>query len=387
VAAPGAGLTLLDGGTEAYPRMLAAIDRAAREVHLEVFIFRRDRIGRRFEAALAAAAGRGVHVRVVLDGWGSAIDGRAIAAQLTAAGCDVRIYHRLRSLLRARFRRDHRKLLAVDDEVAFVGGINIGDEYDGERADVAVELRGPAVPLFWAALGGERPGTGPLRVLLSGPGGSWALRRRYLKAIRGARDHVLLAQGYFLPDPLLLRALKRAARRGVKVTVLVAARTDVWFTRLATRQLYRQLQAAGVEVREYVRSTLHAKAAVVDARTLLVGSFNLDPASLFNLEALVEADDAAAAAQGELWMRARLAESRPVEPQERSVRAFVANLAGQMFLTAGQWLMAWAERQRRLSRREPASGGSHEDGHSRRNAGSFGPRLRGAGRLAPQADR
>src|SRR5262249_30424027 len=220
---PGADLILLDGGTEAYPRMLAAIERARRVIHLEVFLFRHDGVGQRFEAALAAAAGRGVSVRVVLDGWGSAIDGRSLAARLSAAGCEVRIHHRLRSLLRARFQRNHRKLLAVDDEVAFVGGINIGDEYDGARVDLAVELHGPAVSLLWAALRGDPPGQGKLRILLSGAGGSWALRRRYLKAIHNARDHVALAHGYFLPDPLLLRALARAARRGVRVTVLVGA--------------------------------------------------------------------------------------------------------------------------------------------------------------------
>ena len=358
---PGADLILLDGGTEAYPRMLAAIERARRVIHLEVFLFRHDGVGQRFEAALAAAAGRGVSVRVVLDGWGSAIDGRSLAARLSAAGCEVRIHHRLRSLLRARFQRNHRKLLAVDDEVAFVGGINIGDEYDGARVDLAVELHGPAVSLLWAALRGDPPGQGKLRILLSGAGGSWALRRRYLKAIHNARDHVALAHGYFLPDPLLLRALARAARRGVRVTVLVGASSDVWFTRLATRQLYRQLLAAGVEVREHRRSTLHAKAAVIDAKKLLVGSFNLDPASLFNLEALVEADDGAAAAQGEEWMRRQVDAAHPIALAEANAQAFITGLIGRAFVAAGQWLVAWAEQRRRRQGVARTAGGLPQD--------------------------
>jgi cardiolipin synthase len=138
---------LLDCGQQAYPRMLRAIAQAKKQVHLEVYAFAPAGIGARFIGALTKAAKRGVRVQVLLDGWGSVRGGRAVAAALLAGGCDVRIYNRLLSLFIGRFGRNHRKILLVDDEVAFLGGINIGDENVSARgrpswADVALEIRG-----------------------------------------------------------------------------------------------------------------------------------------------------------------------------------------------------------------------------------------------------
>src|SRR5206468_12390118 len=117
-----------------YPRMLAALARASRSIHLEVYAFASSGVGHDFVKALAQAARRGVAVRVVIDGWGSARGGRAIAAALRDQGCEVQIYNRLLALLIGRFGRNHRKILLVDDEVAFLGGINIGDENVGTGA-------------------------------------------------------------------------------------------------------------------------------------------------------------------------------------------------------------------------------------------------------------
>jgi cardiolipin synthase len=108
-------LLLLDGGDEAYPRMLAALALATQSVHLETYAFEVSGVGARFVDALQQAAGRGVAVRVVIDGWGSARGGRAIATALRQAGCAVRIYNRLLSLLLFRFARNHRKILLVDE--------------------------------------------------------------------------------------------------------------------------------------------------------------------------------------------------------------------------------------------------------------------------------
>src|SRR5512133_2019041 len=116
---------LLDGGRQAYPRMLLAIARAQSSVHLEVYAFSPTGVGARFVEALGHAAGRGVAVNVVIDGWGSARGGAAVANALREAGCKVRIYHRLQALLIGRLGRNHRKILLVDDAVAFLGGINI----------------------------------------------------------------------------------------------------------------------------------------------------------------------------------------------------------------------------------------------------------------------
>jgi cardiolipin synthase len=324
---------LLDGGPEAYPRMLAALALARYTVRLEVYAFALDGVGQRFIAALAAAARRGVRVTVILDGWGSAGDGGEVAAQLRDAGCQVAIYNPLTSLLAGRFRRNHRKILVVDDEVAFLGGINIGDEYGrmGEPdvphwLDLAVELRGPVVRWLAARLLGARlpPPRGPVRIYLSGLGGGRSLRRRYVKAIGAARRSLVVANAYFLPDRRLVRSITAAARRGVQVTLILPGHSDVPLAQAASRSLYGQLLRAGVRIHEWTSTVLHAKAAVMDGRRLLIGSFNLDPLSLANLETLVELEEPEVAAEGTAWMERLLAQSKEITAQQRAARPRLA---------------------------------------------------------------
>lgn len=318
---------LLDGGEEAYPRMLAAIAGAQRTVHLEVYAFAPAGVGARFVEALTYAASRGVRVEVQIDGWGSAHGGRAVAAALEEAGCRVRIYNRLLTLWLGRFGRNHRKILLVDDEVAFLGGINIGDENlsDAVRpgwADLALEIRGPQC----AALGQrircepERPVESSLRIFLCGLGGGWRLRRCYRAAFAGAHQRIDVAHGYFLPDRRTVAALTAAARRGVQVRLLLAGRSDVPLALVATRSLYRRLRVSGVAIQEWCGSVLHAKVATIDGRLFLVGSFNLDPFSLANLEALVEVTDPETVAEGESWIEDHFANSPPMPVDESTLR-------------------------------------------------------------------
>jgi cardiolipin synthase len=318
---------LLDGGEQAYPRMLLAIARATRSVYLEVYAFAPSGVGARFVEALVHAASRGVKVEVLIDGWGSARGGRAVAAALRAGGCAVRIYNRLLALLVGRFGRNHRKILLVDDEVAFLGGINIGDENVDEGghpgwADLALEIRGPQCACLGQTIRREphRSIDSSLRIHLCGLGGGWRLRRRYLKAVASARQRIHLAHGYFLPDRGVVRAIIAAARRGVQVRLLLAGRSDVPFVRAASRSLHRRLLAAGVHIHEWSRSVLHAKVATVDGRCLLVGSFNLDPFSLVNLETLVEVADTQLVERGEAWIQDHFARSRSMTSVEASSR-------------------------------------------------------------------
>ncbi len=301
--------------------MLAAIEAAREEVFLEVYAFAADSVGALFIEALGGAARRGVRVRVVIDGWGSTPHAHEVADRLAAAGCQVEIFNQMRFLLFGRWRRNHRKVLAVDGQVAFVGGLNVGDEYGvpGEAratgwADLAIEVRGPAAEWLLRRGRHERGHSpaGPFRVWLSGLGGGRRLRHRYLKAIGGARVRLLMAHAYFMPDRRMVRSITAAARRGVRVRIVLPARSDVALTRPAVRRQYRRLLAAGVEVREWPGVGLHAKVAAADGLRLLVGSFNLDPFSLANLEALAEVEDQAIAAEGERWIEARLAEAAPV---------------------------------------------------------------------------
>ncbi|HZY02248.1 MAG TPA: phospholipase D-like domain-containing protein [Anaeromyxobacteraceae bacterium] len=355
---PGQWVALLDGGPEAFPRMLEAVRASQQSVLLETYTFRREGVGEEFLAALSSAAQRGVRVEVVLDGWGSALDGRYVQALLGEAGCQVRIYHPVLSLLRGRFRRLHRKILLVDGEVAFVGGVNISDEYGHlgpghapemeEREppwlDLMLEVRGPVVAWLERRLRGERlrPPRGPVHVLLSGLGGGRPLRRRYLKALGAARRSIEMAHAYFLPDHRLVRSLTAAARRGVQVTLLLAGRSDIPLFQAATRRLYRQLLRAGVRIHEWSRSVHHAKAAVVDDQRLLAGSFNLEPYSLANLEALVEVDDPAVAREGGAWIARRVAEAEEVTLatlQRRSpLQRWLVDAVGLWVARAEQWV-------------------------------------------------
>jgi cardiolipin synthase A/B len=347
----------LEGGREAFPRMLQAIERSRQSVDLEVYRFARDGVGDRFRQALSAASLRGVRVRVVVDGWGTALDGRWLRAMLQADGCEVRIHNPLVSLLAGRFRRDHRKVLVVDGEVAWLGGINIADEYGNvgpprapdeasagaDWLDAAVEIRGPVAAWIAARQRGIRlpAPPGPVRVWLSGRGGARPLRNRYRKVFGAARGEILVAHSYFLPDRRFVRSITAAARRGVRVRLLLAGRSDVPLARAGTVRLYRQLLAAGVEIREWIRSVHHAKVAVVDGGRLLLGSFNLDPYSLSNLEALVEVDEAAAAMAARRWAEGLLAEAQPVEPERDgpyAIRRRLTDAVGLAVARIAQWV-------------------------------------------------
>jgi cardiolipin synthase len=305
-------LRLLDGARETWSAMLAAIDGARTRIELEVYAFLDHGVGDRFVAALSAAAARGVRVRVRVDAWGSIGSAGRVVECLAAAGCDAAVHNRLRFGFLGRWNRNHRKLLLVDGEVAILGGINIGDLY-AEWADAAVELRGPACAVIERRLAGERfvEQAGPVRVFLSRMGGGWRLRRCYFKAFSAARRRIEVAHAYFLPDAKLMRTLARAARRGVEVLLLLPAKSDVPLAHMATTAQYRKLLRAGVRILEWGGGVLHAKLAVVDGQRLLVGSFNLDPFSLANLEALVVADDGAAAADAQAWIARRAAEAHP----------------------------------------------------------------------------
>src|SRR5512138_67364 len=236
-AQPREEVVLLDGGREAFPAMLAAIAGARREVFLEVYQFSSDAIGGEFVAALNAAARRGVEVTVVIDGIGSSPGATAVAAALQEAGCKVRIWGRLLLLFAGRLRRNHRKILAVDGELAFVGGLNIGDEYGtllplpGDRpwADLALAIRGSVAAWLQEGARRERAHSppGPVRIWLSGVGGGRRLRRRYLISFGSARRTLDVAHAYFLPDRRLARSMTAAARRGVEVRLVVPGNSDV----------------------------------------------------------------------------------------------------------------------------------------------------------------
>ena len=297
---PGNRVTLLHDGVEAYPRMLAAIAAARESVKLETYIFADDTIGRMFGEALVEAARRGVEVTVLYDAFGSWSSRRHFFQSLRREGVKLAAFSPLRPWQwRLLSRRDHRKLLVIDGRRAFVGGVNIADcwaprgECGGWRDDV-LELEGPAAAgldgLFratWRSQCHEQLGHFHDRrprgdVGIGVVAARRAIHQAYLHAINRARESVLISACYFVPDHKILQALRRARRRGVEVSLVLAGKSDMRAVMFAGRAFYDRLLRWGVSIYEWSDVVLHSKTAVVDGVWATVGSFNLDRWSLFN---------------------------------------------------------------------------------------------------------
>ncbi|HET7540288.1 MAG TPA: phospholipase D-like domain-containing protein [Polyangiaceae bacterium] len=323
-------LRLLRDGSAAYPEMLAAIAAAEQQILLEMYWFGSDTIGRKFAAALRAAAERGVEVSIIFDAVGSVGASDEMFDELSRAGAQVIEYNPIapwkrRFRLSKLTRRDHRKILVVDGKIGFTGGINIADYWlpleDGGAGwrDDMVRIDGPAVAglcdcfaRVWTRLRGRplcvpqalrqpppmasarRVHSPAVRVL-----GQRFLRtqreisRAYLHYLRRAQQRIFIANSYFVPDGRVLRALARAARRGVDVRIIVPGQSDVDIVRHASRAVWGRLLRAGVRIFEWEESVLHAKTAVVDGLWSTIGTFNFDYMSLrMNLEVNVSVIDA-----------------------------------------------------------------------------------------------
>jgi cardiolipin synthase len=299
---PGNSVRVLRDARENYPAWEAAIRAARRTVHLEMYIVHRDRVGRRFVSLLAEKAREGVEVRVIYDWFGCGI-GAALGLfqPITQAGGEVRTFNP--PSITAMFgwiRRNHRKSLIVDGEVAFVGGLCIGQAWEGSKGvppwrDTGLELRGPAVAhverVFaesWTHDGGAPPGaeaadvgTIPaagdvdVRLIVTEPFTASMFRLDLLVAAM-ARERLWIADAYFIGHGPFAEALCRAAQDGVDVRLLLPHGSDVGWTVPVARTLYRSLLAAGVRVYEWSGSMMHAKTAVADSRWARIGSTNLN---------------------------------------------------------------------------------------------------------------
>ncbi len=309
----GNAITLLETGAEFFPALASAIDHARKEIFLETYIFRHDRIGEMIADALVRAAERGVVVSLLVDGFGSR---NFVADHMNAMldkGVRVLVYRREvgRLLLRRhRLRRLHRKLASIDGRVAFVGGINIVDDHntalpDHPRHDYAIQIEGPLLQpihdstrrlwelVAWASFRQRLRLTDVAAPRTDVAGSVTAafvirdnLRHRrdietaYLDAIARATDEIVIANAYFLPGRRVRKALTSAADRGVRVIILLQGRVEYALQHYATKALYPALLGHGVRIFEYHRSFLHAKVAVIDGHWATVGSSNFDPFSL-----------------------------------------------------------------------------------------------------------
>ncbi|OQP35941.1 cardiolipin synthase ClsB [Pantoea latae] len=310
-------LRLLENGEQFFPRVFGAIQRAERSVLLETFILFEDDVGNALHRELLAAAQRGVKIEVMVDGYGSPDLSDNFVNSLTAEGVRF-IYYDPRPLVMGMrtnvFRRLHRKTVVVDDTIAFVGGINFSAEHNTSygpeaKQDYAVEVKGPIVAditrYVREAMGSEAVtrrwwgGRSHRPAVNATPGNAQVLfvyrdndehrddiEKHYLDMLRTAKEDVIIANAYFFPGYRLLREMRSAAQRGVRVRLIVQGEPDMPIVKVGAELLYNYLVDAGVEVYEYIRRPLHGKVAVQDRQWATVGSSNLDPLSLsLNLEA------------------------------------------------------------------------------------------------------
>jgi len=334
---------LLWSGDEAFHAMIEAMDAARSTIVLETYTFAACKLGEKIRDALTRACNRGVRVRVLLDSFGSLTLTDVFWWPVRNAGGQVRWFNPF-SLKRFGF-RNHRKLLICDNESAFIGGFNIAPEYEGDGInkgwrDAGLKLSEPIVqelaasfdllfenaefrhlrftrlrksPLL-AQANQEKPFCGQrTQLLLSGPGrGSQSLKITLRKDLLQSRQVNIIA-AYFLPTWRIRRTLLRIARRGGKVQLLLAGKSDVFLSQYASRVLYQRMLKAGIEVYEYQPQILHAKMIVLDDIVYL-GSANMDVRSLnINYELVLKLHQPALAAEARALFAEALAHSRRID--------------------------------------------------------------------------
>jgi cardiolipin synthase len=356
-------ITLLNDTNVALRRIEEAIIAAERSVHLEYYIWQPDKTGMRIRDLLIERARSGVKVRFLYDGLGSMRLTRKFLRLLVEGGATVSPFVPGRNF-RERWSinlRSHRKIVVVDGQVGFTGGMNIGDEYLGRNKylgywrDTHLRVLGPSVlqlqQVFledWYYATGEEISAGecfgPIvhrggtmaHVISSGPDGD---KREYhalmFSAINEARSQILMSTSYFVPTEPLLMALCTAASRGVRVRLLLPSKSDHRFVVMAGRSYYEELLDAGVEIHEYRRGVLHSKTLTIDGVFSLVGTANFDPRSLLlNFEVGVPMYDRAIAAELEEHFEKDFEHARLIRPDEwnrRPVRSIFAENVCRLF--------------------------------------------------------
>ncbi|MDF1601947.1 phospholipase D-like domain-containing protein [Nocardioides sp. YIM 152315] len=335
-------LTTYTFGQDLYDAMLEAIERAERQILFETYIWKGDEVGERFKGALAAAADRGVEVYCVYDGFANlVVSPRFKRFPPTMKVLRYPVYPagwKFYDL--ARYGRDHRKILVVDDAVGFVGGYNIGTAYATEWRDTHVRITGPGVwdlkrafADFWNLSRRRRIGTSE-RPLLLETASTWEprirfhrnvprlwmfpIRSMYIEAINRASSRVWMTHAYFCPDQDFVDAMKDAARRGVDVRLLVPLKSNHIVADWISRGYFSQLLDAGVRIFRFKDAMVHAKTSTIDGIWATIGTANVDRLSLQgNYEINVEVIDPAFAAEQE--------------------RIYAADESNCLELTRGEW--------------------------------------------------
>ncbi|MEU9026528.1 phospholipase D-like domain-containing protein [Streptomyces sp. NPDC048383] len=307
-ATEGNSLVVLRNGDEIFAGMLAAISAAEHTVDMMTFVYWRGEIARRFAEALADRARSGVRVRLLLDGFGSRLIEQDLLKMMEDAGAEVTWFRKPLQLSPLKQNhRCHRKVLVVDEETAFTGGVGIAEEWCGnarnadEWRDTHVQVRGPAVDGIAAAfaqnwaechdtLFDDRDrftehtpcGDAVVQVVRGSASFGWQDMQTLMRvAIESAQHRFRLATAYFAPDAYFIELLCAAARRGVEVEILLPGpHTDKRVCQLAGQHFYADLLAAGVKIFQYQPTMMHAKVITVDRIAALTGSTNFNRRSL-----------------------------------------------------------------------------------------------------------
>lgn len=319
----GNSLELLENGEAFFPAVFDAIRHAQRSIILETFIIFEDKVGNELREVLIEAAGRGVRIEMTVDGYGSADLTPEYIEGLASVGVGFHVFDpqpRRMGFRTNLFRRLHRKIVVVDGTLAFVGGINFSADHLADfgptaKQDYAISIRGPLVDeiarfaldalspvrtrFSWRGLfrrsARQTPHSGDTvaaLVLRDNDKHRDDIEQHYRIGVRAAKHEITIANAYFFPGYRFLRDLRQAAKRGVRVRLILQGEPDMAIARFVATMLYDYLLSAGVEIYEYCERPFHGKVATVDQTWATVGSSNLDPLSLaLNLEANVMIND------------------------------------------------------------------------------------------------
>jgi cardiolipin synthase A/B len=370
-------VTLLRDGPQAIASMTEAIRNAKDHIHLEVFIFRDDEVGRPLADLLMEKQAGGVTVRVIHDGFGSRKTPSEFFERMHKAGIALYEFNPF-TLFNAKgpwnlHKRSHRKILVIDGKIAFTGGINFYQVYakspnsafagtdNGELfwRDTQIRIQGPAVAQFqklfletWVLgqknipLGSnlfprlETQGDTLIRVIASAPEqGVPHIYAAYISAILNARNSIYISQAYLIPDDNMLDAFSSAVQKGVDVRIIVTGESDFWMPIYAGRAYYSRLLQSGVRLYEMKGAVLHSKTAVFDGVWAMVGSSNMDSLSfLHNTEANAVILDTAFAQKMEAMFKEDLAESDELFPAQWHQRPWTNHIIERLAWIFKYWL-------------------------------------------------
>lgn len=310
---------ILTNGEETFGTLLLELRQAQHHIHMEYYIFRADHIGTRIQQILIEKARAGVAVRFMYDAVGSMQLSKAFLKELSDAGVQVAAYGNSTSFFSSRVNyRNHRKIVVIDGDVGFMGGLNVGDEYlsrsktYGFWRDTHMLLRGEAVRTMqiiflqdWMHTTGEKileqdylspqlrftAGDGAVQIIASGPDNERrALKNIFFSMITSAEKSVWIASPYFIPDEDILTALRVAAMSGLDVRLLFPAKPDKWLPFLASHSYFPALLESGVKIYEYEKGFIHSKLLITDGEIATIGTANMDMRSFhlnFEVNALL----------------------------------------------------------------------------------------------------